>query len=259
MLRSYCQGDQDGPVQYCSKPVAAYNWAKTPGFSQMLPSYASSANIERLFVALFVLYFIGMIFSFLLWVITLPFSIFFCCSRRLKYANRGFTVFIHIWTTLTFLIMLVALIIAIVLVVGTVKAVSNGSVYWNGHAGISLWFTIASVVSLFLASLCYSLKLCCCGRDSKGYGSNVRIDPATTTAYHGNKHASKNEVFDLTPHNNHVYNTPIMMNQQQQQHQELTSASSLSQQYSPALQPQYLAPIYNQQQPTNFNANYLHP
>lgn len=127
-LWSYCQGEYNAPVQQCSQPVAAYDWAKTPGFSQMLPSYANSKNLERVFLAFFILYFIGMIFSFLLWVATLPFALFCCCSRRVKNTGRIFDLVMATFVTITFFIMFVALVLALVLVVGTVKAVSGGSI-----------------------------------------------------------------------------------------------------------------------------------
>lgn len=235
----------------------------------MLPSYANSKNLERLFLAFFILYFIGMIFSFLLWVATLPFALFCCCSRRVKNTGRIFDLVMATFVTITFFIMFVALVLALVLVVGTVKAVSGGSIYWNGHAGISLWFTIAAVVSLFMAAICYFFKSCCSSSGNSNYGN--RVDPTET------RYAHKHGAFDLTPHQSNAYTPRIMkgeavtsqnhhygphhsyqpqlqmqQQQQQQQLQEPYSISSLSQQYSPALQPQYLQPIYTD---TNNNQN----
>ncbi|CAO3615690.1 unnamed protein product [Mucor hiemalis] len=272
-LWSYCHGQYNAPVQECSHPVAAYNWAKTPGFSQMLPSYSKSKKLENIFLALFILYFIGMIFSFLLWVTTLPFALFCCCSRSVKHTGRKFDLLMAVFTTVTFFVMFTALVLALVLVVGTVKAVSGGSVYWGGQAGISLWFTIASVVSLFMAAFCYYLKSCCSSSGDSNYGS--RVDPVTE-----NRYAHKHGAFDLTPHQSNAYTPRIMKGevatsqnhhyrphntyQPQLQPQEPYSISSLSQQYSPALQPQYLSPIYtdNNQNGANlapYNANTARP
>jgi hypothetical protein len=263
----------------------------------MLPFYASSKNVERVFLTLFILYFIGLIISFLLWITT----IFFCGFRK-RVGSRIFDIIMLSITTLNFFIMFVSMVIAITLVVNTVKAVSGGSVYWSGHAGISLWFTIAAVVALFLATLCYLFKTCCMrtsdydtdfiggttsgfGMSGGGRGVGKRIGPVTDR-----NHGYKNKPFDLTPHQpatftpmatqstpppqlrqpqqhsagipqlqqqqqqqQYPYNNPqstmnykntATMNQQQKQ-QDPHSISSLAQQYSPNLQPQYISPIYN--------------
>lgn len=183
-----------------------------------------------------------------------------------------------VFTCINLLVMVVVLIIAIILVVDSVKAVSR-SPSWYGKPGISLWFTIASVVSLFLASVCYLIKSCCSGKHSSGTSSLGRVDPNTPA---GNKHAYRNNAFDLThqtqtytpammnsgiqtqqppyqanntignqqPHQQYYSQQPITsptthQNQQQHQLQQPYSISSLSQQYSPGLQPQYLTNMYD--------------
>ncbi|KAL9553589.1 hypothetical protein MBANPS3_003223 [Mucor bainieri] len=275
-LWSYCQGPYGGSIQNCSSPRAAYDWATTPGFSQMLPGYASSKRLYALFLALFILYFVALIFSFLLWIATLPVSL-CCCTKRFRHnpGNRPLDITMAMICGLNFLIMLVVLILALVLVIGSVKAISGASIYWNGHAGNALWLTIASVASLFLATVCYLFKACC---HHGHYNGNRRVSPDLD-----NNHAYKNQPFDLTPHHQPYYasTSPMISNQhaqqqptlpqphllqqstanqnylypqqQQQPQQQDVSISSLSQQYSPGLQPQFLVPIYgsNENPPPN--------
>ncbi|KAI8647599.1 SUR7/PalI family-domain-containing protein [Parasitella parasitica] len=267
-LWSYCQGTYNGPVESCSPPKAAFDWYTAPGFSDMLPTYASSRRVNALFLALFILYFIGLIFSFLLWIATLPVSV-CCCIKRFRHnpGNRPIDITMAFLCGLNFLIMLVVLILALVLVIGSVKAITGASIYWEGYAGNALWLTIASAASLFLATVCYLFKACCHGGTSYGKGGSsngIRVSP-------DNNHAYKSQPFDLTPHqpcyNNdspmiahrqpqpqptlpqpHLLQQPAPSRNnlypQQQQQQQDVSISSLSQQYSPGLQTQYLDPIY---------------
>ncbi|GAN01644.1 hypothetical protein MAM1_0010c01078 [Mucor ambiguus] len=251
-LWTYCQGPYGGSIENCSSPIAAYDWATTPGFSLMLP-------------------------CFLLWIATLPVSL-CCCTKRFRNnpGNRPLDITMTMICGLNFFIMLVTMILSLVLVIGSVKAMSGASIYWNGHAGNALWLTIASVVSLFLATACYLFKACYNNGD---YNGNSRISPDLN-----NNHAYKNQPFDLTPHQQPYYanTSPMISNQhaqqqptlpqphllqqststnpnylypqqQQQQQQQDVSISSLSQQYSPGLQPQFLVPIYgsNENPPPN--------
>lgn len=270
LCRTYCQGTDNGPVQNCSLARAAFDWFTAPGFSDMLPTYASSKRIQALFLAMFILYFIALIFSFLLWIATLPVSL-CCCTKRFRHnpGNRPMDITMAFICGINFLIILVVLILALVLVITSVKTISGASIYWNGYAGNALWLTIAAVASLFLATICYLFKACCHRGNSFNDGSNsgTRVSPNTNHAY-------KSQPFDLTPHHQPYYynnnNSLMIANQQQQQQQQPTlpqpyllrqqqptnrnnlyprqqqdaSISSLSQQYSPGLQPQYLAPIY---------------
>lgn len=201
----------------------------------MLPSLASSKSVERVFLALFILYFIGLILSFLLWVTTITF-----CGVHKRVGNRVFDAVMGSLTLLNFLVMFVAMIIAITLVVNSVKAVSGASTYWSGHAGISLWFTIASVVALFLAALCYLLQFCCgSGRRNDDFGMvggarGGRVNPAYS------------KPFDLTPHQP-VTHTPMLHN--------ATPPQLLEPQHSgiPQLQQQQQQHPFNNPQPYNTN------
>ncbi|KAG1452910.1 hypothetical protein G6F56_007699 [Rhizopus delemar] len=187
----------------------------------MLPNYASSGLINHVFTANFILYFIGAGLSFLLWLSSLP----SLCCKRMKRGQRARSGIMAFWTGFTFLVMLAALIMGLVLVISSVKAISRASEDWQGHAGNAIWFTIGSVVSLFLAFLCYSIRTC--------------IKP-NRTKIDRTEHDEK--PFELPVHEptNH---TPQPLHAQPSHSQ--TYSSSLSQQYSPNLNIQYLSPIYN--------------
>lgn len=77
-------------------------------------------------------------------------------------------------TCLTFFVMLAALIIALILVITTVKAIGSVTQDWQGHAGMSIWFTIGMVISLLLAFLCYCLRACFKPRTVEPHKSTYR-------------------------------------------------------------------------------------
>ncbi|KAI9283191.1 SUR7/PalI family-domain-containing protein [Sporodiniella umbellata] len=218
-LWSYCQGKAYSPIESCSKAIPAYNWAATTGFDQMLPRHSSSKTISRVFTANFILYFIGAGLSFLLWLASLP----SLCCKQIKNGQRVRSAVMSSLTGFTFLVMLAALVMGLVLVIGSVKAIGNASEDWQGHAGIAIWFTIGSVVSLFLAFICYTIRTC--------------IKPSRRTT------AERYEKpFELPTHDP-VGHTPQPAPTEPYNH--LTHSSSMSQQYSPNLNIQYLSPIYN--------------
>lgn len=66
---------------------------------------------------------------------------------------------------INFMIMLVALILALILVLGGIRQITSADNTWHGHAGNSLWLTIGAVLSLLVSFLCYSGGLC--GRRKK--------------------------------------------------------------------------------------------
>lgn len=154
-LWNYCTQQPDGNLAGCQHPTAAYNWANAPFVQQALPDIASKPHVAGLFYALFILYFIGMIWSFLLWLSSLP----MCCIRR-----RGASYCMAPATVINFFIMLVALILALVAILRGLKLLTDADNNWTGRAGWSLWMTIGAVISLLLASLCY----CCTGARGGG-------------------------------------------------------------------------------------------
>ncbi|KAI8880389.1 hypothetical protein K501DRAFT_191449 [Backusella circina FSU 941] len=163
-LWNYCQGDANGVISECSKIIPAYNWAKAPAIAQVLPDKASSKFTQSLFLGMFILFFIGCGFSLFIWIFSLP----FCCARR-----RSIFFSMTTFVLINFFIMLAALILALVLVLGGIKTLTNADNSWEGHAGNSLWIAIGTVVSLLAAFSIYTCSSYCNGKGRK------RVNPKT--------------------------------------------------------------------------------
>ncbi|KAI9485667.1 MAG: hypothetical protein EXX96DRAFT_474512 [Benjaminiella poitrasii] len=265
-LWSYCQGQYNAPIQNCSRAVAAYDWARTPGFDQMLPTYAASTHVSRVFLALFILYFISLILSFLLWLTTLLFI--FGRVRRTK----GYHGTMAILSALNLVIMLIVLILSLIVVITSAKIISRASIYWSGYAGNAVWLTIAAVFAWLFATLCYLFRACLKNDNRRSsyqstYGNN-HIFPTLTRE----KEYESNRPFDLTqyhqPYMHQPLNHPLptvpqvfVVRPHQQQHQQpirhqqqplsvpiephredRSVVSHVSKQYTPSLQPHFLSP-----------------
>ncbi|KAI8336254.1 SUR7/PalI family-domain-containing protein [Chlamydoabsidia padenii] len=154
-LWNYCTSTDQG-VQSCSHPKAGYNWIETPGINQALPSLHLS---HGLFLGVFILFIIGLCFSFLLWIAGMP----LCCVRA-RSVGASMSTFVMI----TFLVMLTALIMELVLILRGNYLLHNADPTWTGHAGNSLWLTIGSVFSLLFAFFFYGGSCCCVGAKTDG-------------------------------------------------------------------------------------------
>ncbi|KAG1154189.1 hypothetical protein G6F37_009681 [Rhizopus arrhizus] len=218
----------------------------------MLPNYASSSLINHLFTANFILYFIGAGLSFLLWLASLPSLC--AAGRRMKRGRRACAGLMALLTGFTFLVMLAALILGLVLVISSVKAIGQTSDAWQGHAGIAVWFTIGSVVSLFLAFLCYTMRSCL--KTQNVHPAKRKYQPFDLPAHqpthqqntpqmpHSYDHQPLNNQYQTTNQTSHYpMANPIHTGQVDSSTEHYPS--SLSQQYSPNLNMQYLSPIYN--------------
>ncbi|KAI7899706.1 SUR7/PalI family-domain-containing protein [Cokeromyces recurvatus] len=150
-LWNYCTVDGNGDATSCAHPYAAYNWAQTPNIVDTVPNLANSGYIKSLFLGLFILLFIGLGFSFILWLMSLP----ICCLKR-----RGWGYSMSTLTFINFLVTLVALILALILVLAGIKNLTSGASPWQAHAGNALWLHIGAVVSLLLAFFFYSGGSC---------------------------------------------------------------------------------------------------
>jgi hypothetical protein len=187
----------------------------------MLPEHANSTLIRGVFLGMFILYFLVLGFSFILWLLSLPFGVFFCVRKlRNNPGGRPLDITMAIWSGVSCIITFVAMVMAIVYIVSFDRNISNASFYWNGHAGYSLWFTIGVLIALFLATLCYAFKSCA------GVG-NQRIDDEEFVHKKSHTRVQPEQPFDLAPHQPYVYNntttnmsqpnTPLMENQTYQQ------------------------------------------
>lgn len=164
MLRNYCTATAQSGVQSCAHPKPGYNWLETPGINGNLPSLHLASG---LFLGVFILFIIGVCFAFLLWIASLP----LCCVRS-RGVGGGMSLFIFI----TFLVMLAALIIELVLVIRGARLLHDVDPTWSGRAGNSLWLTIASVASLLFALMSYTGSCCCVG-GSRRDNTRGKVDP----------------------------------------------------------------------------------
>lgn len=162
-FRNYCTGDGSGGVASCAHPTPAYNWAKTPNIVDLVPNLATSWMVKGLFLGLFILVFIALGFSFIFWLMSLP----ICCLKK-----RGWGYSMSTLVFINFMIMLVALILALILVLGGIRQITSADDTWNAHAGNSLWLTIGAVLSLFVSFLCYSSGVCGSRKKKTAYDNN---------------------------------------------------------------------------------------
>ncbi|KAF1805434.1 hypothetical protein FB192DRAFT_1468637 [Mucor lusitanicus] len=175
-LWNYCTGGSNGGVASCAHPTPAYNWAKTPNIVDLVPNLANSWMVKGLFLGLFILVFVALGFSFIFWLMSLP----ICCLKR-----RGWGYSMSTLVFINFMIMLVALILALILVLAGIREITSADNTWNAHAGNSLWIHIGATLALLASFLCYSGGVCCGGRkrntaydnnyndDGTGYDNNV--------------------------------------------------------------------------------------
>lgn len=106
-------------------------------------------------MALFILYFIGTIFSLLFWLLSMPLIACVRGNRRAPGGSMSCLILINL------LVMIASLVLALVIAISANKAVAGSG--WTGRCGNSMWITIGAVVSLFFAWLCYSGACCCPG------------------------------------------------------------------------------------------------
>ncbi|KAI7902670.1 uncharacterized protein BX663DRAFT_552077 [Cokeromyces recurvatus] len=198
-------GHFDAPIQNCSAPIAAYNWARTPGFNQMLPTYASSKHVNQLFLAFFILCAISFISSFLLWLTTLL----HCCK---SYYYYSIIVFLTIMSVLNVIIMLIVLILSLIIVISSAKAMTRASIYWNGYAGNAIWLTIASVFTWLFAATCYVIILRI--YSNKSSKSSPRIHPISSRPQKERKEGYQH--YDYDPFDLTHYHQPYRLHRQQQ-------------------------------------------
>jgi hypothetical protein len=171
---------------------------------------------------MFILFFIGCIFSFLFWLASLP----ICCLNR-----RGHGISMATLVGINFLIMLAALILALVLVISGVKEITGSSPGWEAHAGNLLWITIGAVVSLFLSFLCYTGGSIC--GPSKSRRNKAAVDPNYKDKYGANNNYMTSPMFVPTSQLQTTANAPGQATMLQQPY--VISPSAGNQHLSPGM------------------------
>ncbi|KAI9483287.1 MAG: actin cortical patch SUR7/pH-response regulator pali [Benjaminiella poitrasii] len=153
-LWSYCTGSNSGStssfvVDTCSKPVAAFDWTDVEGISQYL---SGIGNLDKVFLANFILYWIALGFTFLALIITI-----------VSHFRRGPDLLASLMTFIAFVIQMVVFIIVLVIGIRGINAAKGyGSDNVNGQLGPSMWMTLGAFVALLLTSIFYCFA-CICG------------------------------------------------------------------------------------------------
>ncbi|KAI8577641.1 hypothetical protein K450DRAFT_251040 [Umbelopsis ramanniana AG] len=146
-LWNYCVGDGSGTITECSKPVAAFPWSQASGLNNI----DGLAGHDKLFMAVFVMYFIATALTFLALAITF-----------LNGFSRGSDLCASFSTFLAFVVMLVTLIMSLVIDLQGIHQVSSAISGASGHLGPATWMTVGATAALLLASGWWLLA-CCCG------------------------------------------------------------------------------------------------
>ncbi|KAJ2957478.1 hypothetical protein NQZ79_g6804 [Umbelopsis isabellina] len=146
-LWNYCSGDGSGNIQTCSKPVAAFPWNQAPG----LTNIDGLQGHERLFLAVFVMYFIATALTFIALAIT-----------SLNHFSRGSDLCASFSTFIAFVVMLVTFIMGLVIDLQGIHEVSSAMSGASGHLGPATWMTLGATIALLFASGWWLLA-CCCG------------------------------------------------------------------------------------------------
>ncbi|OAD04411.1 hypothetical protein MUCCIDRAFT_155599 [Mucor lusitanicus CBS 277.49] len=147
-LWSYCTGSNNGGVSMCSKPVPAFNWSNAGGVGSYLDGIS---NLDRVFLANFILYWIALGFTFLALVITI-----------MSHFRRGPDFLASLMTFMAFVVQMVVFIIILVVCIRGVNAAKGESASVSGNLGPSMWMTLGAFVALLLSSIGYCFA-CICG------------------------------------------------------------------------------------------------
>ncbi|KAI8093295.1 actin cortical patch SUR7/pH-response regulator pali [Halteromyces radiatus] len=146
-LWNYCMGNKGDLT--CSTPEAAFVWTSVPQLASYLKGFDGQ---DRLFMASFVLYWIGIGLTLFALVITL-----FSHFRRSSDVCASFVCII------SFVVILAAFVILIVVSAWGIRmAKENSSNAIDGYLGPSTWMTLGAMVALLLSSVWYFIS-CCCG------------------------------------------------------------------------------------------------
>ncbi|KAI8099601.1 SUR7/PalI family-domain-containing protein [Halteromyces radiatus] len=197
-LWNYCTSNDQG-VQSCSHPTPGYNWVDTPAINQTLSSLPLS---KGLFLGAFILFIIGLCFSFILWVISMP----LCCVKHRAVGGSMST-----FTFITFLVMLTALIMELVFIIRGNYLLHSVDPTWTGHAGNSLWLTIGSVVSLLFAFFSYGGSCCCIGGKGAATSRKSKKASGRVGPTYGGKYGDGDE--EAAGEGTHAIRSPYNLNQ----------------------------------------------
>ncbi|KAI9311844.1 actin cortical patch SUR7/pH-response regulator pali [Dichotomocladium elegans] len=138
-LWNYCSG-QGNTVNQCTRPDPPFDWSTVSDVDIGLGNYS------RVFLAVFILYFIGLGLTFFAMLIT------FMTGFR-----RGSDVLASIVTFIAAILMVVVWIILMVVSLRGLNNARNSGIDADGHLGPSMWMTLGAMVALLLSSFWYCI------------------------------------------------------------------------------------------------------
>lgn len=147
-LWSYCTGTTSGGVQTCSKPVPGFDWSQASGVADFA---GDMENMNKLFLANFILYWIALGFTFVALVVTV-----------MSHYRRGPDFCASIITMIAFVVMLVVFVFVLVVSIRGINLAKNASSSVSGTLGPSTWMTLGAFAALLFASVGYCFA-CICG------------------------------------------------------------------------------------------------
>ncbi|KAI8638598.1 hypothetical protein BD408DRAFT_351584 [Parasitella parasitica] len=148
-LWSYCTGSVSGGVSACTKPVPAFNWSLADGVAGRYLDGIS--NLDRVFLANFILYWIALGFTFFALIITV-----------MSHFRRGPDFLASLMTFIAFVVQMVVFIIILVISIRGLNAAKGESASVSGNLGPSMWMTLGAFVALLFSSIGYCFA-CICG------------------------------------------------------------------------------------------------
>lgn len=130
-------------MEMCSTPSPAFDWSKTPGLSDYT---GSIQNIDKVFLANFILYWIALGITLVALVITV-----------MSHFRRGPDLIASLGTFLAFGVMLVVFVIVLVISMKGINGVKDGHSDSHGYLGASTWCTLGGFIALLFSSINYCI------------------------------------------------------------------------------------------------------
>jgi magnesium-transporting ATPase (P-type) len=146
-LWGYCTGT-GSTVDYCSKPVPAFDWSKTADLSSFL---GDLHNLDKVFLANFILYWIALGFTFIALIITI-----------MSHFRRFPDLLASLGTFIAFVVILVVFVIVLVISIRGINIAKGADSDIQGTLGPSTWMTLGAFVALLFSSIGYCFA-CICG------------------------------------------------------------------------------------------------
>ncbi|CEJ03413.1 hypothetical protein CU097_014863 [Rhizopus azygosporus] len=139
-LWSYCSGTGSN-VNFCSHPVPAFDWSQANGIQDVI---GDMHNMDRVFLANFILYWIALGLTLIALIITV-----------LSSFRRGPDFCAAIATFFAFVVMLAVFVIVLVISIRGINIAKGTNSDIQGSLGPATWMTLGAFVALLFSSISY--------------------------------------------------------------------------------------------------------